>query len=815
MPLSETLLVIAGLLTLAMVAAGLFRKSPIPYTVILVVLGVVLGELAHSWTALAPLAAFQLSPDVVFFLFLPALIFESGYNLDARQLVKDLAPVLILAIPALLMSTAIVGFGLWLILGLDLGIALLFGALISATDPVAVIALFKELGAPARLTVLVEGESLLNDATAIVLFTILLGIVIEGGGLSWLGVGLAMVDFLKVFLGGMVVGMLLGFLVSELLHRTRSGVSAILTMSLVLAYASFIVAEHVLHVSGVMAAGTSAVVLGVVGVTRMPQSAAQAIGEIWEVVALICNSLLFILVGLAIDPAKLASHSWAIAVAIALVVLARGVGIATLVPMATRLFSLPRVSAGERCIMWWGGLKGGLAIAIVLSIPQTMPLRDFLISLTLGVVTFTLLVNAPTIRPMMRWFGLDRLSENEQSDLAQVLNDARVAAQGSLARFENAGLIAKVTKHQVAQDVGEALAGTVGQPDSERLARQLRRVALRSEVAELANLRDGAVISQYCYLDMRNALRRKQEREDQQEDGEAGRAGSVESPFLLFEKTFLRRLREHDWAARLLAAYQNSRLANRMQTSLAFVLICDEVMAMLAKRVDANEAPSRELVASYQRRRYEHAERLRSLHGEFPDFCQRFQSRLCGQVALTSARNKAMHRYHQGGIGAKGFTNIERLIEAKLEALPPIWEAPKSLAPSTLIALVPLLEGLSESAIEKLANHASTVTVLPNDIIIGEGDKGDALYIVTQGQLCASKRQEGGEEKVLGLLAVGDFFGEMALLGDNVRTASVRAQTASSLLRLTRRDVLNAAEQDPELKRGLEQVRAAHREGQE
>ena len=162
MPLSEVVLIVMGLLTVAMLAAGLCRNLPIPYTVFLVIIGMVLGGLARQVPEMEMLLEFQLTPEIVLFIFLPALIFESAFNLNARQLLKDLVPVLTLAIPALLISTAIIGISLWLVLGIDLMIALLFGALISATDPVAVIALFKELGAPERLTILVEGESLLN-----------------------------------------------------------------------------------------------------------------------------------------------------------------------------------------------------------------------------------------------------------------------------------------------------------------------------------------------------------------------------------------------------------------------------------------------------------------------------------------------------------------------------------------------------------------------------------------------------------------------------------------------------------------------------
>ena len=120
MPLSEIILIVMGLLTIAMIAAGICRNLPIPYTVFLVILGILLGSLARSWPQLSPLLEFQLTPELVLFLFLPALIFESAFNLDARQLLKDLAPVLSLAVPALLISTAIIGFGLWLIIDIDL-----------------------------------------------------------------------------------------------------------------------------------------------------------------------------------------------------------------------------------------------------------------------------------------------------------------------------------------------------------------------------------------------------------------------------------------------------------------------------------------------------------------------------------------------------------------------------------------------------------------------------------------------------------------------------------------------------------------------
>ncbi|MFQ6023104.1 MAG: cation:proton antiporter, partial [Acidiferrobacterales bacterium] len=487
MPLSETVLILAGLLAVAILAAGLFRNIPIPYTVLLVIIGMVLGESSQVSPVLAPLEEFRLSPDLVFFIFLPALIFESGFNLDARQLVKELGPVLVLAVPALVISTVVIGVGLSF-LGFELIIALLFGALISATDPVAVIALFRELGAPDRLTVLVEGESLLNDATAIVVFSILLAIAVGGGGLSWSDADAVVVEFVRVFIGGALVGGVLGLLVSELLYHLRSGVSAVLTMSVVIAYGSFILAEHTLHVSGVMAGAAAAVTLAGFGMTRLRHEASDAAREIWEVIALICNSLLFLLVGLSVHVTELVAAIGPAAVAMALILTARAAAVYGLVPVTTRLFSLPHVSPSERHIMWWGGLKGGLAIAIVLSIPEDLPGRQLLLEMTLAIVLFTLLVNAPTIRPLMSRLKLDRLTDDERVELRHALQSARQHAGEVLERFKTSGLISERAHAEVSRTGEETFTMEVLEGEGEQRIRDLylaALLALRKELEEL------------------------------------------------------------------------------------------------------------------------------------------------------------------------------------------------------------------------------------------------------------------------------------------------------------------------------------------
>ena len=279
-----TVVGIIGLLLIAAAAAIGLKRARLPYTVGLVLVGLVLGVVAPRFPALEPFQRLELSPDLILFVFLPTLIFESAFNLDSRLLARNLAPVLALAAPGLLLSTAIVGGMVAWLTPLDLGPALVFGALISATDPVAVIALFKEVGAPKRLVILVEGESLFNDATAIVLFGIILGVV-TGGGFSAAVVGNGILEFLFVFIGGLVVGAAIGYVMIRSIALARDEPLVEVALSTVVAYAAFIAADHYLGVSGVMATVGAGVVVGTMGSTRFAPDLRMYLHQFWEYAA--------------------------------------------------------------------------------------------------------------------------------------------------------------------------------------------------------------------------------------------------------------------------------------------------------------------------------------------------------------------------------------------------------------------------------------------------------------------------------------------------------------------------------------------------
>ncbi len=799
MPLSEIILVVMGLLTISIVAAAICSYVPIPYTVFLVILGIFFGSLARQNPELNFLLDFQLSPDLVLFLFLHILIFESAINLDARSLMKDIIPILILAIPALLISTAIIGLGLWFIQDFNIIYALIFGALISATDPVAVISLFKELGAPHRLTILVEGESLLNDATAIVLFNILLGISI------WEQFGvfdfyIAVAEFFRVFFGGLSIGIAAGIIVCELLRLIRANISAYLIMSIVLAYSSFAISEHIMHVSGVMAVVSSAITLGLLGVSRIPKREKETVDETWDVLALVCNSLLFLLVGLSVDVSLLFSHAETIFLAIILVLIARAVGVYGLVPATVMVFDLPKVSVNERHIMWWGALKGGLAIAIVLSIPLDMPGRETLISVTLGVVLFSLLVNASTIRPLMNKLGFNKFTDEEEMELQHGLKQSRLHAEDVLKTFKKARIIPRSTTKLIQKKTKKIFKSKDIDSDDYINTMYVKVTALRMEMRELKYLYDIGFLQYYTYMSMKILLQRERD-VIALKPRDKKNTRTKQNPFIKFENEVIKQLRELDFASSILSRYQHIRFSQSLQRNIAGLLICKKVI----HEINGIDGKAKEIVVEeYQQRLARRKARVEAIAENFPEFYSRFEARLFEKVSLFAADSFIKEAYSNHEVGSKVFTNIKERIADAIDGIPHITEAIPQLKPRDILAMVPLLEALSSEILDQLSRHAMPLTFLQGDQIIGQDEKGDSLYIITHGRVKIYKT--GYEHEPVAELSSGDFFGEMALLGEQIRTANAKADRPSSLLRLNRKDVLLMAEKEPELKERLEKA---------
>lgn len=810
MPIPELLFAILILLTLAMVLASSGHYLRLPYTVLLVLLGLLINSLAPYSPFAEDVRQIRLTHDMVLFIFLPALIFESTLSLDARALLKNLLPVLVMAIPGMLISALLVALGLVMSLEIDPVIALLFGALISATDPVAVIALFHELGAPRRLTVLVEGESLLNDATAIVLFNILLGFVLAGRFDSAESL-IAITDFARVFAGGVLVGSAIGILASELAVRLgQADRSIAIVLTLVMAYFSFIIAEAGFHVSGVMSTLSAAICLTVLGLPRLSAETGLYIRQTWNVMVLVFNSLLFILIGLSVPISSLADYWQAILWAVLAVSLARAVSVYGLIPLTTCCFALPKIPLANQHIMWWGGLKGGLAIAIVLSIPDTVTDKQLLTELTLGVVLVSLLLNASTIRPLITRLKIDRLSDEEWLEMQQGMGQIKSSVEDVLDTFSRLHVLDSDMQHSVTSALQKKLPSKDHQYSEEEQLKQIHLQAVQAEQEELLRLHDIGLVNYYTYLNFKDILLKDKTREVA-ELFDVYSANSSGNPFLRLEMAIIKFLSQYDWSLNLLVKYQSKRFSNLIRHDIAGVLMAHKALISLKHSEASPHGEKFNMIRQLYRDRLQRRQgRLRKLGETFPDFYQQYECRLFQEVALLYSLKLLESEHEHGHLSDKVFRRLQSRLQDALKQLPQVTADLSLSKRDDWLDSVPLFSGLPREVIKTLAKNAHYISFLPGDTVFNEGDKGDSVYILVSGIVNVFKWDSQGKSTHLAELRPGSFIGEHALSARAVRTATIRAKTYISLLRLTAHEVLELSEAAPILAQRLQEAEFGH-----
>lgn len=400
------------LLIAASIIAVVAARLKIPYTVALVLGGLLIGSL-HRLPMVQSFTQGNrpnwLTPDIVLILFLPPLLFEASINLPFRYLRRNLFPILLLANVGVLAATVITGFAIHWVFGLPVIIALVFGAIISATDPVSVVSVFKELGVPKRLSMILEGESLFNDGTAIVLFGILVAGVYSGN----LGVAKGIGLFFAVVVGAAVLGAFMGYLFTKITQQIDEPRIEI-TLTTILAYSSYLIAQS-LHLSGVIATVAAGIVIGNWGAKiGMSARTRAAVWSFWEYAAFVINSLLFLLIGMQVRVADLL-HAWhATLIAIGAALLGRALSVYGLTPVSN-LFTM-KIPARWQHLLVWGGLRGAIALALVLSLDTNFPYRSDLSVWTFGVVAFSILVQGFTIKPLINALGVTASTEGNGGD---------------------------------------------------------------------------------------------------------------------------------------------------------------------------------------------------------------------------------------------------------------------------------------------------------------------------------------------------------------------------------------------------------------
>jgi len=458
-----------GLLLIASLVGIVTDRLRVPYTTGLVMIGLVLAFFGQQ--------DINVSPQLFLGLLVPPLIYEAAFQVKAKDLLRDLAPILSLAIPGVLLTTFLVGGVLYWGTNFSLVTALLFGSLIAATDPVAVVALFRSLGVPKRLQLLIEGESLFNDGTAIVLFNLMVVISVTG----YFNLTDSILNFFLVAGGGIIIGLILGLLISLAISMIDNPLIET-TLTSVLAFGSYIVAEQ-FHVSGVLAVVAAGIVSGNLGPSRMSPTTRILAFNFWEYAAFLANSFVFLLIGLQIDLNILLTDWNAILWAI----------LAVLVARAASIYGLSWIGSGVpmryKHILYWGGLRGAISLALALSLPASLgDQRTVIQSMAFGVVLFTLLIQGSTMKPLINRMGLIEKSESQAEYEETMYNDGLLSQHVW-------NLLSKPIENHVDALTTAAAKTMRSHPDVEiRELESALQEALKSERAALRTLlRDGNI----------------------------------------------------------------------------------------------------------------------------------------------------------------------------------------------------------------------------------------------------------------------------------------------------------------------------------
>ena len=384
------------LVTAAALVALVAHRLSLPYSVALVVLGLAVA-------AIEPAHAIEITPQLVLVVLVPGLVFEAAYRLDVVELRRTFLGVAILAVPGVVISAGAVAIALSAT-GLPIELAFIVGAITSATDPASVVSTFKALRAPRGLATLVEAESLFNDGTAIVVFSIALAALTTP--VSPLG---AIGSFAATVVISTVIGLALGMVATRLMLAAGDHLVE-LTISLALAYGTYLVADQ-LRESGIIATVVAGLVLGTYGRRiGLPEASFVALDTVWEFAAFLLTALVFLLIGLAITLGQLVDDAGAIALGVVGILVGRAIVVYVVLGGAGRVIRSrrrgPSILTSWLHVLFWAGQRGAIAVALALSLPADVPQRAHLQGIVFGITLFTLLVQGTTTELVLRRLGL-------------------------------------------------------------------------------------------------------------------------------------------------------------------------------------------------------------------------------------------------------------------------------------------------------------------------------------------------------------------------------------------------------------------------
>ncbi len=806
---------LAGLLVLICFLSPLASAMRIPSTLLLLLAGSVLGYLSHvhDWApgwlgdALESLQAFEIPSETILVIFLPILLFETALNTNVRGLINDLGPILLLAVIAVVICTAFVGLGVSLISGYGLAVCLLLGAIIATTDPAAVVSIFKEVGAPKRLTTIVEGESLLNDAAAIALFSVLIGLASHTSSGTF-SIGGVAGSFLVLLIGGAISGYVIGRMACVALPALRGWPTAEISLTIATAYLAYIIPEHFLGLSGVVSTVVAGLVVSSVGRTRMTQTTSYALAQSWRQFGFLATSLIFLFAALTI-PRMLAHASWhdllVVIMAMLAALLARAITVYGLLPLVTATAGT-QVDQRYKAVICWGGLRGALSLALALAVTEHEMLSDeisnFIAVGVTGFVLATLLLNGMTLRPLIRLLDLNTLSPLEQA----MRNQAVVVTVNDLqAETDRIALDERISR-QARQRISQVFEGSIENITDRHIEQFEPGDRLRLGLSVLAQRQSEFIL---VGLGEQGFDRRTAERllsisermeDDVKVDGMAGFDKSIRRA-LRYSARFkiVMRLQRvfgfHGWLGR--------ELGQRFVELVGWRWVTRRLIAFTAKHIQPmlGDETALAIEDGLRKRLARIEDNMQALRLQYPHYAEWLEQSYLGRLARTLERSRYRKMLEESIISPEVYDSLLAQLDERwafLEKPPPI---DIELSPSTLVHKVPLLADLPDEILARLTQKLRSRLALPGQLIQGPGKTTPALYFVASGAVSMLLPDATHVE-----LGSGEFFGELLLIDETTPDVEVRSLGYTRLLELTARDFKVLLEKDAQLRQAIEVV---------
>lgn len=770
------------------------KKFKLPFTVILVIVVMLLSYMGHHDVPyLNLLTEINVGPELIIYLCLPTLIFESALNLDAKEFKENLLAILTLAIPGLVISTAIIGIFIYLLTPLDLIICLLIGSILSATDPVAVVSLFKEIGVPRRLRVLVEGESLVNDATAIVISKIII-VVLLTSSISSNTFLYAGYDFLLQFFGGIVIGLSVSVMLAYLIGLINDDPYIEITLVTVIAYLSFLLADRFFHVSGVMATLMAGIIMGGYGYTKITPAVASYLKQFLAFIAFVANIIIFSIVGLSTNIDAMITNWKLVLIVVITMLISRGIVVGSLMNVINYFSNADTVNTKYQTILWWGGLRGAIALAIVMSLDE-IPEKEIISSVVIGAILFTLLFQGLSINKLISWLKLDIPSSSDRLGKLETELAAEERAREEIPELQKGGYFSlniakKMIEHQnsVINDIKIALKDLkTNELTSNQETQMLYLRCLSIEKNLYYTLFSHGHLTEQVYHKLISLLNSHFDI-IRYHKNPLDKISRYDAKKVFSSKTFAALLKIkifYKW----IDSFRTKQLAMEYEGYWAHQQGSHLIQNYLQSN-DVKETLPNSVIAHvnnyYKKININASTQLDTIAEEFPKFVASMQTQLAQRMILHAEYHSIEQAAYSGLIQESIAENMLQKIKVQLFKL----QKPKvkmiNFVLQEMIRKVPFFSKLTDDQARKIVPLFTSYTALPGEVIVEQNAIEDSLFLIARGVVRVVQKHPDGSTIQIATLIAGDSFGENSLLHHIKTTAACRAVTSCELYQLKR-----------------------------